>query len=128
MSTDDRPEDWRSPRTPDADTRRRLDDVLSLLVDQRRRNLLYHLAATDVTDVDTLAPKVAAVDEDVSPDEVPPEVQKQATVSLVHVHLPKLAEVGAIEFDRRSGAIRCRSLPPVLDQLAETCREIEAQE
>lgn len=128
MCVDDGPGDWHGPRPSDEETRRRLDDLLSLLSERRRRDLLSHLVAVGVTDVETLAPKVAAAQEAVSPDEIPPDVRKQVQTTLVHTHLPKLADAGAIEFDPRTGAIRCRDLPPMLQPLVDTCRDIEGEE
>lgn len=128
MARDEWPDDKDGPWTADEDTRRRVDELLSLLADQRRRDLLYRIAATDVTDVETLAAQLAAVHEEVSLDEVSSETQNQVQVDLVHTHLPKLAAAGAIEYDPRSGVIRCRALPPKLRHLVDTCHAIEVVE
>lgn len=128
MSCDDWPDDWGGFPNVDENTRRRVDDLLAVLADRHRRDLLYHLPTMGVTDVETLATRLAAADEDVPPDEVPPERREQVQVQLVHTHLPKLADLGAIEFDRRSGAVRSDDLPPMLDHLVESCSTIESTE
>ncbi|WP_224333636.1 DUF7344 domain-containing protein [Haloprofundus halobius] len=128
MTDDELPDDWAAPPTADEGTRRRLDALLSLLADRRRRDLLYHLETVELTDVGTLAPKVASVSEGASIDDISPDVLQQVQIDLVHVQLPKLADIGAIEYDRRSEMIRCRTLPPMLGQLVDCCRDIEAAE
>lgn len=127
MSGDDWPDEWEGPRISDEELRRRVDNLLSLLTEQRRRDVLYHLAVTEVTDVETLARNAAAMYEGVPVDEISPEIREQIQINLVHTDLPKLADAGAIEFDPRSEAIRCRNLPPVLGRLVEICRDIEAE-
>lgn len=128
MSWDELPDDYGGTPTADPDTRRRIDDLLSLLADRRRRDLLYHLSETGVTDVETLASVVAAVEEGVPRDEVPTDVREHLEVTLTHTHLPKLSDVGAVEFDQRSGAVRYRELPPDLRSLVEPCYDIEVEE
>lgn len=127
MGCDERPDDWAGPRTADTGTRRRLDELLSAVADRRRRDILYYLATTDVTDVETLATKLAAADEDAPEGDVPPAVIEEVEMTLVHTHLPKLVDARAVEFDQRSGAVRFRGLPPMLQEIVESCREIEAE-
>lgn len=117
--------DWVGSRTVDGETRRRLDEFLSVLADQRRRELLYHLSQAEVTDVETLVSKVARAEADRASEPVPGKVRDRVETNLVHVHLPKLADANAIEFDRRSEAIRCDELPGALERLLETCRDAE---
>lgn len=128
MSRDELPDDWAGPPVADEETRRRLDERLSVLVEQRRRDLLYHLEATEVTDVATLAATMAARHEQASPEGVPAEVRDQVQTNLVHTHLPKLAGAGAIEYDPRSEAIRYRDPPPQLQRLVDACRDIELED
>lgn len=75
------------------------DVVFNLLVDRRRRSVLYELDAADGTvsvadPVDALSAQLGA-----SPD--PPQLR----TSLCHAHLPKLAEGGLVEFDPDRGAV-----------------------
>lgn len=128
MGRDEWPDDWAGPPVADEETRRRLDELLSVLIEQRRRDLLYHLEATGVTDVETLAATLAALHERAPPDEVPADVQDQVQTNLVHTHLPKLATVGAIEYDPRSEAIRYREPPPQLQRLVDACQDIEVED
>lgn len=127
MNGDDWPNEWEGLRTTDEKTRHRLDELLSLLTEQRRRDVLYYLAATEVTDIESLAQNVAAMNEGVSVEEVSNEVQEQVQLKLVHTDLPKLANADVIEFDSRSEAIRCRNLPQVLECLVDKCHDIEVE-
>lgn len=128
MGGDDRPDEWQGPRSWDTETRRRLDELLSVLSERRRRDLLYHLVSTEVTDVKTLAQTLAALQECEPVDEVSPDVLEQVQMNLVHTDLPKLANAGAIEFDPRTEAVRSRELPPMIERLVENCRDIEDEE
>ncbi|WP_312908510.1 DUF7344 domain-containing protein [Natronosalvus caseinilyticus] len=107
------------------ETRRQLDKLLAVLSNQRRRDLLYHLLAVEVTDVETLAIEMSAEIESVSTTEVSNDIREQVQINLVHTDLPKLVEIGAIEFDRRTGDIRSRNFSPLLDQIVEACQDIE---
>lgn len=128
MRGDDWPDEWAAPPTTSDDTRRRVDGLLHALADRRRRDLVYHLDAVEVTDVETLASKVAAVREGTEIDEVPQDVREQVHVNLLHNHLPKLEDAGVIEFDSRSETIRCRNFPPTLERFVDVCRDVEVQE
>lgn len=125
MTGDGRPNGGGGRRVEPDETRRRLDDILAVLSDRRRRDLLYHLVGTEVTDVDTLTRNAAAMFEQTPAEDVPSEIREQVRVELVHSHLPKLADVGVIEFDPRSEAVRYRDVPPVLGRLLEACRDAE---
>lgn len=90
------------------------DTPFSALADEDRRRLLLLLASR--TDRD---PPVRVPD-----DLVGTEPTARATsVRFHHVHLPKLASMGYVEWDPDSGAVRCGpafdELEPLLDVLDE---------
>lgn len=128
MDDQDWPDDWDGSPDIDEERRRWLDDVLDLLANSRRRDVLYYLASTELTDVGTLAEEMAALDEGCSVDEVPQENRKRIQIELVHMHLPKLDDAGAIEFDPRSEIIRCREVPRVLRIVLKNCMDIEVED
>ena len=118
--------DWVDARTADQETRRRLDEFLSVLAHRRRRELLYHLERVEVTDVETLASMISRAESE--PDGATSDVEDRIRTNLVHVHLPKLEDTNAIEFDQRSEAVRCDGLPTPLERLLETCQHVELEE
>jgi predicted transcriptional regulator len=77
-------------------TRPSVDDCLDAMADARRRHLLAALADGETVPVADLAERVAA---EASAD---PE---SAHVSLVNVHLPKLADFGIVAYDRDDGLV-----------------------
>lgn len=127
MSGDDWPDEWAGPPTTSDDARRRVDDLLYALADKRRRDLVYHLDAVEITDLETLAARLAATRESVPVDAVPADVRERVQVDLRHNHLPKLENAGVIEFDARSEVVRCRNFPPTFERFVEACRDVEAR-
>lgn len=80
-----------------------LDAVLEVLRSRHRREILYYLedAETDVVQVDELVDAELADNPD-APD------REAVTANFHHVKLAKLDEIGWIEYDVRSGAVRYR--------------------
>lgn len=91
---------------------KRLDAIYATLADRRRRYLLYCLTgdAADVRELSELAADVAAVEEAAdgslgSPN--PGAVEND----LHHRQLPRLADVGLIDYDTRQGTVRYTGSP-----------------
>ncbi|MFD1600091.1 DUF7344 domain-containing protein [Halobellus rarus] len=73
------------------------DEVFEVLSSSRRRRILYHLHRRGgVADLRTLA-RDTAVDETGEP--VEDDVVKRFYISLYQTHVPKLEEVGIVEYD-----------------------------
>lgn len=69
--------------------------MLDALAHQRRRHALYELRDADgAMAVESLA------------DAVADDAGEQVVVSLHHQHLPRLADVGLVDYDARSGHAR----------------------
>ena len=90
-----------------------LDELLSVLSNRRRRYLLYALVRENRwTDIDAVATQIATWDE-ADPD-VPvadeDDHREEIRRELRHVHVPKLADVGLVEFGPRQETIRRRDL------------------
>ena len=86
---------------------RSLDVVFDLLADQRRQEVLACLVDdTRPMPLADLAEDVAARENEGPRAEVPTETVRTIATSLHHVHLPKLADAGAIEYDRDRDLIR----------------------
>lgn len=94
------------------------DTALRLLAERRRRQVLRQLADTDTpTTIDRLGEAIlAAVGSETDITE------EGLAIQLHHIHLPKLQEVGVIEYDQRGGTVRRG--PQFRDTLA-LCRAIQ---
>lgn len=89
------------------------DRLLSMMADQQRRAVLRVLLerSDEAMSVDELVATLTD-EESRSPDDQQ-ETAKKTTISLYHVHLPKLAEAGLVEFDQQSDTVRYRATDTV---------------
>lgn len=78
------------------------DTVLALLADRRRRRVLDYLRdhGAGSASLEELVSHLAG--DDGSP------ARERLGLSLRHVHLPKLAEAGVLDYDREAGRVRYR--------------------
>lgn len=84
----------------------RPDDVLTLLADAHRRSIIAYFRSSgsdDATLTDLAAHVCEQSDEHVEP----------VTSRLHHVHLPRLADAGVVEYDPRSETVRYRGTDDV---------------
>ncbi|SDN20144.1 hypothetical protein SAMN04487949_3647 [Halogranum gelatinilyticum] len=98
-----------------------LDACLRLVADRHRRWIIHHLRheATGTTTVDELVEQFHSSDFDSK--NVPLQDRDAFAIQLHHIHLPKLAEHGVVEFEHRSGAVRYHpdeQVESVLDSLS----------
>ena len=99
----------------------RLDELLDVLSDRRRRQLLYYLAAEERLDREALVSHLrdcegARPGSDLDPDQ-------SVSIELHHTHLPKLLDAGLIETDEDQ-EIRFRP-PDYLDTLLPVVRRLD---
>ena len=80
--------------------------MFEALTHKRRRYLLYTLFEADAWSVADLARKVAAWENDVPEDAVDQAEIEKVYASLYHAHIPKLVDLGILDFDRREERIR----------------------
>lgn len=92
-------------------------EAFSLLADSKRQKVLCQLYRKNgLTSVDELAFDIGSnADEDV----------KSAKFELVHNHLPRLEDHGAIEYDNRSGDIVLTDFGRELKSLLDTAVNLE---
>ncbi|MGZ0745696.1 DUF7344 domain-containing protein [Haloparvum sp. AD34] len=77
-----------------------------LLSNRRRRLVIRYLNEVEsATTLDDLAASVAAAENDTSTAALSSDQRKRVYVSLYQAHLPKLADVGVVEYDRESGTV-----------------------
>lgn len=86
------------------------DDIFEILSNHRRRMVLYHLqeAATPLA-VNELAEHVAAMENEISVDDLTSQQRKRVYVSLYQTHLPKMAQMGLIDYDQEEGMVALTS-------------------
>lgn len=106
------------------------ETAYSLLANPRRRQVLDRFRRSRVWTVDELAAEVAAVERDVAVDAVDDDTHERFAISLVHNHLPRLADHGVVEWDQRSGdavrADRFEALEPFLVTTLEGAGSVDA--
>lgn len=102
----------------------RMDAIYTLLGDRRRRYLLYLLAEADYGTISDLAAQIAAWEREEPITAVPEPARRSVHVSLVHAHLPMLADHAVVDYDLRSGDVVLDEdfgeLEPLLDRFRET--------
>lgn len=80
------------------------DVCFDLLSNHRRRYTLHYLKQNGSTaDLGELSEQIAAWENGISQDRISYDQRKRVYTSLQQVHLPKLDELGIIEFDEREG-------------------------
>ena len=79
-----------------------LDDVLDILSDERRREMLYSMEGedSDIFGYDELAEEL------IERGDLSPNQKDEFKAEITHVHLPKLEDGGVIEHDHRSKTVR----------------------
>ena len=77
-----------------------LDEVFAALGHPRRRYLVYTLSkGGDEQTLNEIARHLAAWEQDVRTDAVAEEDRRRVHASLYHSHVPKLADLGIIEYE-----------------------------
>lgn len=89
------------------------ETVFEVLSNERRRYVLHHLkAAGERVTVRDLSEQVAAWENGIELAAVTPKERKRVYTALHQTHLPKMADVGVIDYDRDRGTLE---LTPAVD-------------
>lgn len=83
------------------------DQIFEMLSNRRRRLVLHYLKRNGEGPVDlrTLVDAVSSWEYETPADELPWKKRKRVYTALRQSHLPKLADIGAIEYDRQRGEV-----------------------
>lgn len=102
----------------------RMEAACSLLAESERRYVLYQLANREQAHIEDLVTQVAAWEREEPADAIDRETRQYVYVSLVHNHLPRLADYDIIDYDLRSGDIVLDhgfdDIKPLLEQFRQT--------
>ena len=91
-------------------------DVFDVLSNPRRRFVLYYLREIDDTvELNELAKAIAAWENDTDESELTDQDRKRVYVSLYQTHIPKLTDVGLVEYDQDSGTVHLTDRTSVID-------------
>lgn len=83
-----------------------LDELFDLLRNRRRRDILSYLDASDGTvTLDELAEAIAADENGIEPEQLSSQQRKRVYISLYQNHLPKMDELGLIEYEKSRGIV-----------------------
>lgn len=98
-------------------------DIFALLQSRRRRCLLYSLVEAEETELtfESIRDGVIEYEQQCQDGSATPDA---VTLSLEHVHLPRLAEVGVVDWDRETAQVEYIGHPLVERWLSET-RELD---
>jgi hypothetical protein len=92
------------------------DTVFDVLSNPRRRYVLYYLRESGPSiELTNLAEEIAAWENDTTPEELTEKERKRVYVSLYQTHVPKLEEVGFVEYDSDSGVVSLTDRAGVVD-------------
>lgn len=98
------------------------NEIHNVLRNERRRQALEYLGDSDeVLTVDKLAEHIASLETGESPP--PHDVRKSVYVSLHQTHLPKLDELGIVEYDLRSKELSLTELAKEVEVYMEVVPE-----
>ena len=95
-------------RTADEDLS--LDEIFGLLKNRRRREVLKYLQRTEdgAAALDELAEYIAAKENDTTVDQLSSDQRKRVYIGLYQCHLPKMDDLGVVDYEQDRGTITLR--------------------
>lgn len=101
-----------------------MDDLYDVFSNRRRRYTLHYLRQTDGrVDFSELAEQIAAWERGKERQEVTSDERKYAYSALQQRHLPKMHDLGLLEYDKRAGSVEPT---PVLNEIDVYAEVVEA--
>jgi hypothetical protein len=102
------------------------ETVFEVLSNERRRYVLHHLKAVgERVSVRDLSEQIAAWENDIERAIVTPKERKRVYTALHQTHLPKMATVGVIDYDRDRGTLELTDAIAAFDIYLEIVPERE---
>jgi hypothetical protein len=95
----------RARHSTDAEPGISADVAFDVLRNARRRYVLYFLREDSPRELGELAEQIAARENDTTVEGLSSKQRKSVYTALYQTHLPKLADVGIIEYDRDRGVV-----------------------
>jgi predicted transcriptional regulator len=96
-----------TPDTDEAGDELSEDDLFEVLSNSRRRYALHALSSNDEEwEIGRLAEQVAAWENETAVEEVTRAERKSVYTALQQLHLPKMDELGFVEYDKDRGTVR----------------------
>lgn len=111
MNSQSGPEDSESDallteETSTGDVPLTIDEIFEILKNSRRRLVLEHLEKADnPVKLNDLADQVTAIENDTDVSSITSAERKRVYVGLYQFHLPKMADMGVIEYDKDRGDV-----------------------
>ena len=103
-----------------------LDVIFEVLKNQRRRYVLRRLEQREETvSLGNLAEHVAAKENDKSVDAITSDERKRVYVGLYQCHLPKMDDMGIVDFNRDRGRVTLTDTASQLDEYLDTEAETD---
>jgi hypothetical protein len=103
------------------------NSLFALVAHERRRYVLYLLEEEPVRTVEALAIRIEAWEREVPVADVPEAKRREVETSLVHKHLPKLADSDVVNYDPRSGDVVLGERPTELEPLLDVARRYDGE-
>jgi hypothetical protein len=102
-----------------------LDDAFDVLRNRRRRDILKHLAAADdnTATLSDLAEQVAAKENGIDRSELTSTQRKRVYIGLYQCHLPKMDDLGVIDYDQDRGTVVLENGSKLLSYLPDTAED-----
>jgi hypothetical protein len=104
-----------------------LSEAFEILQNKRRRDVLRHLAASEdnTTTLSELAEHVAAKENDIDRSELSSTQRKRVYIGLYQCHLPKMDDLGVVDYDQDRGTVELQNGAKLLSYLPESGKEHE---
>ncbi|NHN59797.1 MULTISPECIES: hypothetical protein [Halorussus] len=118
--------DWSPLSGPAPEPEVTFDEAFQLLRNSRRRHVAEYLADLEpgeTVSVGELTIYIASLEFDVEPDIVSARQKKTVRSALHQTHLPKLDEMGVIEYDQRASEVTRSSDVEALTAVIASARE-----